>query len=67
MKYETLGEFIGEISDYLDQEYIDSLGKDKDLSEQEKLTIRNIVFEHFESGDNPPNAANLIIEYLKRK
>lgn len=65
VRYKTLKSYIYAVADYLDMEY-DGLNQDKDLSDDEKYTIKLMVTSHYELKDSVSNAANYIIDYVRK-
>jgi len=64
----TFTEYVDKVLFYMDNEYTKDtnvgLGTD-DLSDDEKYTIRSMVYHHYYKNNSPSNTANEIIDYLR--
>lgn len=64
----TFTEYVDKVLFYMDNEYTKDtnvgLGT-SDLSDDEKYTIRSMVYHHYYKDNSPSNTANEIIDYLR--
>jgi len=64
----TFTEYVDKVLFYMDNEYTKDtnvgLGT-SDLSDDEKYTIRSMVYHHYYKDNSPSNTANDIIDYLR--
>lgn len=64
----TFTEYVDKVLFYMDNEYTKDtnvgLGTG-DLSDDEKYTIRSMVYHHYYKDNSPSNTANEIIDYLR--
>lgn len=64
----TFSQYIDRVLFYMDNEYTNEtkLGcGTNDLSDDEKFTIRSMVYDHYYKDNSPSNTANDIIDYLR--
>ena len=63
MKTDTLGDFIGRVSDYLENEY--DPNEFINLTIDEKWTIRSMIENEYHKNNCISNVTNQIVNYLR--
>lgn len=64
-KANSLNEYSLRVADYIEMEYGD-FDSDEVMTDDERFTIRNIMMSCYDANDSINNAANMIMEYLKK-
>lgn len=59
----TFKDFVHDVATYIELEYNDT---DFDaITDDERMTVKNILDAHYHFNDSTSNAANYVISYLK--